>query len=314
MALSRKSPEVSSNINEELSLMAQRHVASSEGSLALLGSDPDRYPEQSEYHVKGEPLDEAVINILAETVEPRFNALLDLINQAESGDRKEVSRINEQFKNRDNLIIVTNHGDLIDIALVEAAFYSIFKKAEMTFNTSIIISKMVTMLGYKMGNDIIPCTDVLKMLCDDIFLSFPRSETIEKAAFMRLVPDEIDRHNKLVRKSIGKLLMEGSNLMALAPSGSKDKEISENHYRLGPINPGTIAIMRFERTFVLPVAVWLKSDQPFFKICDIPRKIQSDEEVHGMMETIAKVLSDNVDGNFSYAIPEATGKSLFRNK
>ncbi len=313
MELSRNKPsEVSPNIIEELSLMAKKHVDSSDGKLARLDNDPSRYPEQQEYSVKGAPQSEVVINSLAEIVEPNFSHLVDVINRSEDGKRQEISRINEKFKNGDNIIIVTNHGELIDIALVEAAFYSVFKKADMAFNTSIIISKMVTMLGYKIGNDIAPCTDVLKMLCDDIFLSFPRSETIEKTAFMKLVPDEIDRHNRLVRKSIGRLLMKGTNLMAIAPSGSKDKEISKNNYSLGSINPGTIAIMRAEKTFVLPIAVWLKSDQPFMEICDIPRKIQSDEDAHQTMITIAKTLTDNVDGiDFSYNKPKATSRSYF---
>jgi hypothetical protein len=295
---------------EELAQLARPHAEAS-SSLELLPIDPDKYPAQLSLHIEGDPQSAAVIESIATIAEPRFSKLTEVLEEREARTQ-EISRIGELLKGGNNLVIATNHGNLIDIALVEAAVYSILDKQNYKFKTGIIISKMVAMLAFKLGEDAAPCADVLKLLCDDVFLSFPRSDSIRKSRFSILRPGEIDKHNKTMRNMVKQKLDDGGMLLALAPSGSKDKESQSEPgtYTLGPLGSGTLALMTHPRTYVLPIAIWLEGEEPFMEVCDIPKLITKDEDAHEMMDVISNSLSRGVEGiNFCYSTPKNIGRT-----
>ena len=294
---------------KELAKLAQPHAESSNGTLELLEVDPIKYPFQLDLHIEGNPQPPAVVESIASIAEPNFLKLVEKFNDYESTNQ-ELSRIGQLLKGGNNVIIATNHGNLIDIALVEAALYSSLSKLDYQFNTGIIISKMIAFLGYKLGSDSAPCADILKILCNDVFLSFPRSESIKKSKISRLLPNEIDRHNKLMRRLVKNKLDEGGTLLAVAPSGSKDTRNESGAYTLQTLKSGTIDLIKHPKSYVLPVAIWLGKDEPIMEIADIPRLITSDEDAHSMMSGIAKTLTENVESiNFKYNSPQHIGRT-----
>jgi 1-acyl-sn-glycerol-3-phosphate acyltransferase len=298
---------------EKLSQLAEVHVADSNGLMELLPPDPERYPAQANIHITGEP-NGGIIESIATVAEPRFSSLVEILRDNED-KTQEIDRIGQLLSGGNNVIIATNHGSLIDIALVEAAMFSQLHKQEYQFKTGIIIGKMVSMLAYRLGNESASCVDVLKILCNDIFLSFPRTGTVEKSGLSRLIPDEIERHNKSMRNQVRHRLNSGGMLLAVAPSGTTDKRIktSPETYELGTLRAGTLDLLKHPKTYVLPVAIWLRQDQPFMKYCDIPRLIKTDEEAHKMMENISDSLNANVEGeNFRYVRPNNLGRTALR--
>ncbi len=296
---------------KELSRLAIPHVERSNGLLELLEVNPEKYPSQLSLHIEGDPQSAAVVENIATIAEPRFSKFMEILEETEK-NKQEMSRIGELLKGGNNVIIATNHGNLIDIALVEAAIYSMLNKQDYQLKTGIVISKMAAMLGFKINTQIAPCTDVLKLLCSDIFLSYPRSESMKKSRLSKLLPDEIDRHNKSMRKMVRQKLDEGGMLLAIAPSGAKDKmcDSDSKNYLLGPLGVGTTGMIVHPRTYVLPVAIWLDGEVPFMEICDIPRLMNSDQGVHDMMSDISLVLTAGVEGfNFSYSTPKNIGRA-----
>lgn len=283
-------PEREEQMLNELALMAKKHVDNSEGQLELLPIDPETHPAQRAYRIEGDPQSAAVIESIANVAYPKFPELQKQLNLTENQSR-EITRIGELLEAGNNVIVATNHGDLIDIALAEAAIYCALDKLGYKPRTGIIISKMVSMLGYRLGEDIAPAAEVLKILCNDIFLSFPRTETVRKSGLARLLPDDINKHNKRMTELLSENFAKGGVLLAVAPSGTTDKEIRENRYRLGAISQGTSKILLQDRTLVLPMAMWLHGNSPIVALSDIPRTLHDEAATHQIMEKIATTLT-----------------------
>jgi hypothetical protein len=289
---------------DELSVLAAGHVATSEGKLELLEIDTVKYPAQATNHVEGEPAAAAVVESIATTADDRF-PWLSYALQAEEDKNHSVSLLGEILAGGNNVMLVTNHGDLIDIALVEAAVYSILDKKNYQFRSSIVISKMVSMLAYKLGDDAAPAADVLKLLCNDIYLSFPRTESVKKSGLGKLLPDLITRENKKLRAIIDGDLEEGNMLLGIAGSGTTDKlsPTIANTYVLGSLATGTARMMMQPRTYVQPVAVWLKGKEPYINLCGIPRIVASGPKADEVMTKISDNLEAKVpDTKFVYSM------------
>jgi hypothetical protein len=287
----------------ELGSIASRHVEASGGTLELLENDPDKYPGQHGYYVSGDPQSSAIIETIAATAFEKFPVLQEQVADAEVS-HLEISRVGELLKAGNNVILATTHGDLIDIALVQAAVYSALEKQQYEANTAIIISKAISLIGYKLGNNIAPTVEVLKILCNDIFLSFPRTDTIRKSRLSRLLPDDIKRHNKQMTELVESRLDLGGMLLAIAASGTIDKPSDESYpdtYLLGTIGHGTAKMMMHPKTLVMPVAVWLKDENPILEIADIPRVVTDEADAHAVMIKMADKLSQRVEGKtFKY--------------
>ncbi len=278
---------------DNLQSWAAEHVAHSNGKLGLLAYAPELYPGQSGFNVMGDPQSAAVVDGIARLAHPSYPEILHLLNEQE--DRTyDVSRIGEILHGGSNVILATNHSDLIDIAITHAAFYSLLNRMGYEFNTGIIISKMVAFLAYKLGEEMAPTVGVLKLLEDEQFLSYPRTEGARKQGLGRIVlADETTRHNRHMRSRVVRRLSEGRVLLAAAPSGTTDKPSHDdpNMIQMGKVGTGTSIILQSEGTLVVPVAVDYNSKKPIFEICDIPRKINDTNATNIVMGRIAERLT-----------------------
>lgn len=289
-----------------LETWAEEHAAHSGGVLVKLPHDPGKYPGQEGVNVLGDPQPAAVVDTIAETAQPKYKEMTERLAEQEAATN-EVSRMGELLKGGNNVILVTNHGDLIDIAVTQTAFYSLLDQMGYEPKTGIIISKMVSYLAYMLGDKPAPTVEVLKMLETETFLSVPRTKSAEKKGLSRLRFDEADRQNKQMRDRIEQLLGRGGVLLGLAASGTTDKSDPEGDpdvLLMEGITPGTYNIVKGERNYRVPVAVWYQGSEVVFDICDIPKVTGTNEEADESMELIAKRLTERVPGKkFVYNQP-----------
>lgn len=287
----------------DLQTWAGEYADSSNGIMQALPYDPEKYPAQDSLYCVGEPGAGAVVDGIAEIAQPRYHEALTLLRDQEEQTGL-VSMAGELLAGGNNVELVTNHSDLIDIAVAQAALYSTLVRENYSMKTGIIISKMVAFLAYKLGDDFAPCNDVLKILESETYLSYPKTESTKKHLKDRLLPTKIDRHNRKLRDHITDKLGEGGLLLAMAASGTTDKLSPTNPSTMvmSKIGHGTMELMQQPRTYVLPMAIWYKGEQVVMEICDIPRVIKDETMAHGAMERIADTLTNSTeDLNFVYA-------------
>lgn len=280
---------------DELSRMAQPHADSSNGLFSVLPHNEAMYPAQGlkTWRIDGNPQDCGTVEAIATGIEPRFGELVDNLAHQEANNQL-ISRIGQQLRAEQNIILVTNHSDLKDIAYTLAAYYISLKGMGYSFHSSLVMSKIVTFLGVGGYND--PASNILKNVCDEEYFSFPRTQSIKNS---RIGNTLVDTYNTSVRAAMVHRLNQGGNLFAMAPSGTTDKPMpgeDPNKLYLGKLGNGTAKLMATKHSLVLPMAVWLEHGQLVFEPCDVPTRVNTPEEAHNIMAKIAVTLTQKVAG------------------
>lgn len=223
---------------------------------------------------------------------------------------------NRLIHDNSNIAVVTNHGDIIDIALVLAALTIALCDEEQTFGafdeqleletladrSNIMVSKMVaTRSAFE-----IPAITVLQNMCHT-FLSVPQTHSRRRA---RLDPDYIRANNMVMREELSAKLDRGGQLLAMAASGSQDISAASGLWRkirqlraarldesaeapslhLQPLYSGTIRLMT-SCEYVLPVATSMDADHSVCTVGELTR-VRDDDDCHGIMEWLAAAHQD----------------------
>jgi hypothetical protein len=280
---------------DELARLGRRHIDEGQGQLVMLEADPERYCAQQGVHLAGAPQPPVVIEGVAVLAEARFPELLAAMTMAEARHGS-LTTLAKHLRQGGNCVLVTNHGSLIDIALAEAALVCALAHHDVTFRTGIIISKVVSMIGITLGTEMLAAADALTMLCDDVFLSFPRTKEVAQSALTTELGADIDLHNTAVKDLVRGTLDAGSTLLAMAPSGSVDRSdpTDDTTILLEGLSRGTMAWLQRPDVMVLPIAVWLRDRAATLEVVEGPRRITDDHEAHAMMHEMASVLTKNV--------------------
>lgn len=286
--------------------VAEKHARESGGAVGVLDIDPERYPAQrlDTYHLSGHPLDPAGVEAAAKIVEPLFGKAKEkLLDDDSSVDA--LMRAAEHIDEGGNVVAATNHTELTDVIMAQAAVYCYIKEQGIEFDSSVIISKMISLLASNTLKDVegnpVPGVLALQVLCNDIFMSYPRSETTHNTPLARQLPEVLDGHNQSVSKAVKEMLGKGGVLLAMAPSGTTDKiDTSGKITTMQKVKSGTAKIMAADNTMVLPIAAHFGED-PFMLVSDKPRQLTSAFEAHDVMHSIARTLQAKVDGSdFQY--------------
>lgn len=215
------------------------------------------------------------------------------------------------FVERRNVALVTNHGQIIDIALVMAALFIAMLAEETSFGvlgervsleemaerSNTLVSRMVA-TRQAFG---IPAVQVLQSITR-VFLSVPQTASRRRA---KLDPTLVKANNSLMRFELEKRLAHGGQILAMAASGTQDLTIPQlmsraraawRHRRgddpgeeptlhLQPIYNGTVSLMR-SCDYVLPVAISLDHKAPAIAVGTLTR-LHEDEDCHRIMDWIA---------------------------
>lgn len=212
-----------------------------------------------------------------------------------------------------NLALVTNHGDITDIAVVLGALlvamcdedrtFGVLGErlsvAEMADRSNILVSRMVAS-RQAFG---VPALSVLASYCRT-FLSVPQTQSRRKA---RLDPELARANNVVMRARLDEQLAKGGQLVAMAASGSQDLSVAAHvaqrvraswrarrgedpgdhpSLHLQPLYNGTIDLMVRCR-HVLPLAISLNQDHPAVVLGSVTR-VSGADDCHRVMEWIAR--------------------------
>jgi hypothetical protein len=211
-----------------------------------------------------------------------------------------------------NVAVVTNHGQIIDIALVMGAFIlgmcepgrefgvlgETLPVADLADRIDVMVSRMVT--TRQAFN--VPAMQVLQCGART-FLSMPQTHSRRRA---KLDPALVKANNLLVRHELDARLSRGGQILAMAASGSQDLSLAASMVQkvrsqwrtrrgidpgetstlhLQPLYDGTMQLMLGCR-YVLPVAVSLDPSAPAVEVGTITR-VRDTDDCHRIMEWIA---------------------------
>ncbi len=211
-----------------------------------------------------------------------------------------------------NVALVTNHGQIIDIALVLGALlvsmcaedrtFGVLDERtnieEMAMRSNLLVSRMVTTRQVFS----LPTVQVLQSFCRSFF-SVPQTASRRR---VKLDPVLARANNTLMRDALTRQIEFGGQLLAMAASGSQDLRLAANlvqrvrstwrqrrgedpsdapSLHLQPLYNGTIGLM-LECGYALPLAISLESAHPEVVIGGITRVRESDD-CHRVMEWIA---------------------------
>ena len=225
--------------------------------------------------------------------------------------------INELFHrltvDHSNVALVTNHGEIVDIALVLAALVFALSDPdrrvgvlddhgsleEIAPRCNVLVSRMVTTRQVFR----VPAVEVISTMCRSWF-SVPQTQSRRRA---RIDPELVRANNLVMRNELDATLEQGGQLVAMAASGSQDLSLAANlvqrvrttwrHRRgvepeiapslhLQPLYDGTINLM-LKCRYVLPLAISLDPAHP---ACEIGTMtvVREPEDCHGVMDWIAQ--------------------------
>lgn len=212
-----------------------------------------------------------------------------------------------------NVAVVTNHGQIIDIALVAGALAVAMCEPGRSFGVlgehveleqlspriNMMISRMIS--TRQIFN--VPALQVLQQCGARMFLSVPQTASRRR---LKLEPSVVKANNVLVRHELDRRLSEGGQALLMAASGSQDLSLAarsmqkvRSQFRqrrgvdpgerdtlhLQPLYNGTMELMLNCR-YALPVAVSLNPAAPALVVGDITR-VREKEDCHRIMEWIA---------------------------
>ncbi len=216
------------------------------------------------------------------------------------------------FEENKNVAMVTNHGQIIDIALVIGAFLLAVCGKDRSFGvlenhielddladrTNVLVSRMVaTQAAFG-----IPALQVLQIGART-FLSIPQTASRRRA---KLDPEIARANNVVMRHELDAQMARGGQLLAMAASGSQDLSIAaglmnrarnawmkrrgeeppqESTLHLQPLYDGTLKLMG-ECDYVLPIAISMDPAKPCCVLGEMTRLTEPDD-CHRVMDWIA---------------------------
>jgi len=215
---------------------------------------------------------------------------------------------------RENVALVTNHGQIIDIALVIGALLAAVTGPDRRFGVlgdrvgyselaphlNVVVSRMVA-TRQALG---VPAMQVLQGGCRT-FLSIPQTASRRRA---RLDPAMVKANNLVMRHELDLQMAKGGQLLAMAASGTQDLSIAAGLMKkardawlkrrgeeppeetatlhLQPLYDGTMSLMR-SCHYVLPIAICLDPSTPACVLGELTR-LRERDDCHRVMDWIAE--------------------------
>lgn len=261
--------------------------------------------------VEPEPTNIETLELYAKAAYPDFDKVLAPAFADSRNDHLLTSLYHLLFNEGENIALVTNHGQIIDIALVLGALQSALMAPGRSFGVlgerttldetadrfNVLVSRMVT--TRQAFN--VPALQVLQ--CGTrTYLTVPQTANRRRS---RLDPELARANNVVMRHELDERLASGGQLLAMAASGSQDLMLPKlmqkartawrqrrgddpgetTTLHLQPLYDGTIKLMRSCR-YVLPIAICLDPATPACVIGGLTR-VREKDDCHRIMDWIA---------------------------
>ena len=286
------------HVYRQLTVQGAGHTGQ-KGPFTPIEFDPHKQPGQLLSEVRIPALGtegvEEFIAVQGEEFQPGFSSLVECF----SAQPETLFAVIEALAVGENVAVITNHGEIYDIGLVLGALrVSLARLAaewgeqplpDSCFN--IILHRMLSQLGVRSKDGNQASAVSILQLVGNIFLSFPRTESSKKST--AAIPAElIDACNAKMLAELDKQLSEGGQILAFAPSGSKD-EPGRNRFGqrikvIKPVNKGTFSIMQRPGTKVLAVSVHVDGPDKTSCIISELTSCNSDAECIALLNSIAE--------------------------
>ncbi|MHB1137389.1 MAG: hypothetical protein ACYC2O_00440 [Microthrixaceae bacterium] len=275
------------------------------------------YSADLDYHdpacvvVDPEPTNIETIELYARAAYPDFDKVLLSAFMDPAQDHLLAALYHLLVTEGENVALVTNHGQIIDIALVIAGLQGAMLAPDRSFGVlgehtslevlaerfNVLVSRMIT--TRQAFN--VPAIQVLQS-ATRTFLSVPQTASRRRA---KLETALVRANNVLMRAELDERLARGGQLLAMAASGSQDLTIPALMQKaraawrqrrgddpgeaptlhLQPLYDGTISLMQSCR-YVLPIAICLDAVTPCCEIGGLTRLTEKDD-CHRIMDWIA---------------------------
>jgi hypothetical protein len=268
------SQEIDKALHGELVKLAQPHIARANGALEVLDYDPDNLSQMHDtYCVPGQVVDIEMLDLVGNTVMEKLGgtALASFVEQSDElmTDRRR-QLVRKVLQNGQCIYVATTHDNLIDPAMGLGAVTNPLRREkdeQNDFETGIIVNKMLSVLKYKVGEEMIPCMQVLGWLCDRTYLSYPQSESFRNSDAGAVLPEgHVGVHNARIKTEVAEWLAKGGVALGVAPSGATHKWNDEDtECELPEVGKGTGEMMAGDNIRVLALIMGLDSEEPFIQ-------------------------------------------------
>ncbi len=290
------------SIHDALAETTLKHISASDGLFSSLDFDPAAHPSQilETTHLAPVPVAEGEPASLAATARhDLFHHTRDVL--ARQAGFTSAARVLLDHHGV-NIFPVTNHGTIEDIAIWSAAWLEHLDQDTWQDQNGLVISRGVTTIGaFGMA-----ASEVVEK-GGHVFMSFPRTETIERLGFDASL---IDTNNRTMRREVHAWLGEDllhkvlrhklGKTLNIAWSGKTDAvQYGDDHkpdrVSMGKVGNGTLDIVK--RGLVLPIVMW-DGGEPFVEIGELT-KVETAKDARKVQEwqrgTLAKALGLSID-------------------
>ncbi len=224
---------------------------------------------------------------------PAAHSAFPVIQEAWHRERKLLSVLAAMYLQGMNFALVTNHSNIIDIALVVGALrleIEPWLPADVfASRTTLVISRGIasTQASFP-GLGTLPTLEVIQLMCN-VATSFPTTTTVRRRSFP---PELVRASNELTKLEIQyQRSQPGGQVLAVAPSASRDRFLHIDRLArvvMQPLKNGTMDMMQ---GLVIPVAVILDPPHgsPKSASCTIlePTYCTSYSDCHQLMSQVA---------------------------
>lgn len=230
--------------------------------------------------IEGKPAPYSLLELYAESIN---RGAIEAFNQAVESDYPSLIEHIHQIRTNENknIIVITNHGELHDIAMVvgllRTKYEAQYPSDGIDQRTGIVISKGIGVFNVPILGK--PAVEIVREI-GDVFLSIPRTET-----FKDIDEDIRNTFNKGMLTKLYRWLDVAENrpgLLAVVPSGSKDEKGI-----LKPASSSTLKLMCHSDSYVLPVSVVLKDNEPPKYRIFAPQNLKNSGEATVIMHLLA---------------------------
>ncbi|MBA2279233.1 hypothetical protein H0V99_02220 [Candidatus Saccharibacteria bacterium] len=275
-------------LHDELTRLGQKHEGGDLG-LVLMNYDPVNHDDQRLSHVMNpispdtnfDTIRLYASSALGNRYPDRFERMVEVFEARTDL----LNNIRTDLVEGKNIALITNHGKLEDIPIVQAALVCALGDEKYIKRNAIVVSKILTRLE-AFG---LPASSVLSYL-GHTFFSIPRSKSIFRSGIDNDIAQE---ENAIMLNALQQYIEEGGKMVAIAPSGSTD----ERNYKFDDLTGLTLQrmssgtanlLLLFDR--ILPVSVWLEAPKghKFLTIGELLSvRAKTETSIHECMEWIA---------------------------
>lgn len=256
-----------------------------------VGQDPWDYVAEAQT----EPVSIEDADVAAEIVRPKYAIVRDAIHN-DKDSVKIINEVDEYLGQGGNVFVPAAHKDIVDVAFavkIVSDMVTRSRKDQTPPDSTIIVSKGVTEIGWNLNGHVLPTMSALHMLFKNALLSWPRTDTAKDTIEKYLPSNVVTNQNSLVKAKLDSMLKIGGLLVAVAPSGTTKHETGESdELKLAPASKGSLGLMIGNNSKILAAECDFGKNpggllhNELIKADDIPQA----ESVMGLLESMARQL------------------------